>query len=344
MSIYLKILAFTALVIGFAAFGSPERACATQTPPPAGGGAAAAGTIAPQTCDTEVWKTMVARGRIETEREIMQNQNLIFKPDSVLAYTCFDSMAAHAAANAGVLFTHTSYWNPKPIEWGQDGKYRSLDVAVNKTVIDAMKTYYSSNYNHTMLGGRGSDVGLADMHQANVQASSSSAYTCNVMGRVWGVAKCLNFIHTTAWAQNDGFYPFITIQPGPGGGSAIASYQDKTDVRKYPTACSGTPLTGSTWELQYRESRNETDFGSVDRLYQFGTPLNTAFTEVRTRVAPGACAAAIPTGVTVILGPGTTSTHPDGVCTNPGCTYQKSGQCLSSPSTLPAGPNNASGT
>ena len=317
MGIYLKILAFAALVIGVSALSPSERACAQ----PAGGG----GTIAEQTCDSDVWKTMASRARIETEREIMQNQNLIFKPDSVLAYTCFDSMAAHAGAQAGVLFTHTNYWNPKPIEWGDNGKYVGMDVAVKKVVIDAMNTYYNSNFSHEMLGGRGRELGL-ERHKVTAQPSSSSQYGCSEMGKVWTQAKCLNFLHTTTFAESDGFYPFINLK----GDEGIEGYEGKNEVRNYPTKCGGTPITGSTWLLQYRQSRNETAFGSVDKEYDFGSPLNKAFEDVRKLIEPGQCGTAIKTGVKVILSPGATQTYDDGVCTNPGCTYTNAGTCSSS--------------
>ena len=38
--------------------------------------------IAPQPCDPQFFRQMESRAWLEAEREIMQNQNLIFKPDS----------------------------------------------------------------------------------------------------------------------------------------------------------------------------------------------------------------------------------------------------------------------
>lgn len=40
-------------------------------------------------CDPEYMQAMKARAWMEAQREISQNQNLIFKPDSVLEYSCF---------------------------------------------------------------------------------------------------------------------------------------------------------------------------------------------------------------------------------------------------------------
>lgn len=342
MGIYLKILAFSALIVGLSVTAQPKNACAS------GAAAGNATQIAPQTCDTNVWADMTNRARIETEREIMQNQNLIFKPDSVLAYTCFDSLAAHTAARAGVLFTHTTYWNPMPLQWGSQ---YGMDTAVNNLVIAAMRTYITSNFNHSQLGGRGGALSSGGggnaqalaQYPVSVQASQNSQYACGVMGQVWAVAKCLNFLHTAEFANTDGYYPFINLQ-GFNGSANVDGYEAKTDVRHYPTACSGQPLLGSDWLRQYRAARNEVDFGNPNQNYQYGEQLNTAFRQVRDRIAPVGTqisggrtvqcgnTPAIPTGVTVILGPSSTSTqpYPDGVCTNPGCTYSRNNACVNS--------------
>lgn len=298
-------------------------------------------TIASQTCDTQVWQTMEARARIETEREIMQNQNLIFKPDSILSYMCFDKMAGHAASSVGVLFTHTTYWEGKEIiPWGP--KY-GMDEAINKVVIDSLKKYQLANFPHAYMGGRGPEyMGQGNANPPPAQnVSKSSTYECGEMGKVWAAAKCANFMHTQTLAVNDGFFPYLNLKPGPGGGEPVAGYETKNDVRKYPTACSGTPITGSTWKDMYHLSRNENNFGTVDLKYQFGTPLKTAFQDVRKKIEPGACGGdPVKTGVTVILGPSSTKTQQDGVCTNPGCTFVASdggGTCLQAGSSTGGG-------
>src|SRR5690606_1147706 len=79
MGFYLKTLTVL-FIAAMALFVYSPESCASG----------ASGQIAKQTCDTEVWKAMTQRAHLESEREIMQNQNLIFKPDSILHYTCFD--------------------------------------------------------------------------------------------------------------------------------------------------------------------------------------------------------------------------------------------------------------
>ncbi len=284
-------------------------------------------TIAEQTCDTQVWKTMEARARIETEREIMQNQNLIFKPDSVLNYMCFDSFAAHTASQIGQLFTHTTYWNgTQIIPWGGS---TGMDSAINNSVIDSMTTYLTANYNHAYLGGRGNEYSSGMAPPASpVQASQGSSYSCAEMAKVWAAARCANFLHTDTLGQTDGFYPFADLkginEPD------IAGYESIRDVRIYPNPvdCQGNnPIHGSSWINMYRLSRNENSFGDPNKEYQFGVPVQQTYTNVKNLMAPatettsGNCAPPVRTGVRVILGVGSTSTYPDGVCTNPGCTF-----------------------
>jgi hypothetical protein len=293
----------------------------------AGGGSA---TIADQTCDSQVWRTMEARARMETEREIMQNQNLIFKPDSILNYVCFDKFAGHASEHVGVLFTHTTYWNGQEIiKWGDQGKYKGMDKAMQAVVIDSMKTYVQSNFNHEYLGGRGPEIGLSGKPPVSDITGKGGTYGCSEMSKVWAAAKCMNFLHTNNFANNDGFYPFLNLR-AQAGGESVAGYETKKDVRKFPTACTGEPFNGTTWMQIYRKSRNENGFGDPNDSYKYGEPNNRIFTKVREKVDPGRCAnPAIKTGVKIIKSPGSTSTTEDGVCTNPGCTYSN-GSCSSS--------------
>lgn len=288
-------------------------------------------TIAPQTCDTQVWQTMENRARLETEREIMQNQNLIFKADSVLTYTCFDSFAAHVSRYVGVLFTHTTYWDGKEIiPWG--GAF-GMDSAIQSVVVDSMNPYITGNFNHNMLGGRGDSLGMT---RPTIQpiGSKGRTYSCSQMDTVWRVAKCMNFMQTADFAKNDGFYPFKNLAAGPAGGQPVDGYEAKTDVRQYPNPCSsGNPVTGG-WAEMTNFSRNSANGTTYDRYYQYGTPNNESFTAVRTRIDPvggtggaATCGPAIKTGVKILLSPGAASTGDDGVCTNPGCTYTKGGTC-----------------
>ncbi len=314
---------------------------------------AAYAQIAPQTCDSNVWSTMENRARMETEREIMQNQNLIFKADSVLDYVCFDKFAAHASVHVGSLFTHSTYWNNgQPLlVYGRNGNpYWSMDKALEEVVLNSMNTYLgtsstsggtslSTNFGHDLLGGRGRWLNLPKYQNLQTMPNPGQDYSCDVMAKVWMAAKCMNFLHTAPFDTTDGFYPFADLRAGPGSSNNIAGYQTKGDVRDYPVACNGTPIT-PTWATIYYNSKNATNNAfTADRYFNFLTVNNTVFPAIWYMMAPGGgtvqqgpnsgntqCSAPIPTGVTVLLSPSSTSGQADGVCANPGCTYI-SGRC-----------------
>lgn len=282
---------------------------------------AATGTIAAQTCDTNVWQTMENRARMETEREIMQNQNLIFKADSVLNYVCMDKFAAHASANVGVLFTHTSYWSPMVFPWEGKNGAMGMPEAMQKVVIASMTKYRDSNFPDEYLGGRGRELSLPKPQITDIpKGSSSGSYECGVMSQVWNVAKCLNFLQTATAVDNDGFYPFKNLT-GTAGGQNVDGYEKKNEVRQFPSPCSGTPISPA-WAAITDQSRNKND-----AVYPYTVPNNQAFTDVRNLIEPGKCdGAGVKTGVKIILAPGGPVGQDDGVCTNPGCTY-KAGKC-----------------
>lgn len=137
------------------------------------------GSIADSSCDCSYWQSLESRAWLEAEREISQNQNLIFKPDSVMQYTCFDTqMSAVTAGPIAQLFSDQAF-----------GVSRggAMAAALGASVRASLASYIASNFNHSSLGGRGGQSG-----------------TCMVMGAVWQEAKCYNFMTRTT----DGFLMF----------------------------------------------------------------------------------------------------------------------------------------
>jgi hypothetical protein len=168
------------------------------------------------------------------------------------------------------------------------------------------------------------------------------------MATVWATAKCLNFMHNTEFAREDGFYPFKNLAVGPGGRTNIQGYESHPEVRQWPTPCSGANPVPGNWRQFYDFSRNSENGSTFNLRYDFGTPTNDAFTAVRAYLDPptsqgaaGAsgtsCAPRILTGVTVIRTSGATNNQPDAVCTNPGCTYLN-GSCSAAAAVGPGGP------
>lgn len=148
---------------------SAQAACANN---------AGDGGIANSSCDCSYWESLESRAWLEAEREISQNQNLIFKPDSVLQYTCFNLDLDLTAGPIARLFSDQA------LGVSRAGAMRA---ALAASVRAALQAYIQTNFNHNSLGGRGGLSGL-----------------CMQMGTVWQEAKCYNFMTRAA----DGFLMF----------------------------------------------------------------------------------------------------------------------------------------
>ena len=294
--------------------------------------------IAEQPCDTKFWNQMSSRAWLEAEREIMQNQNLIFKPDSVLDYTCFNKFVDVANDPGGNIFVHTDYFQKKPIARGYDPG--SMDKALTHVVSASIKAYQAGNYNHTFLGDRAKDMNISTKRHPEVPSTvGKGPYACTHMAVVWQAAKCANFVDNSKFEETDGFYPFKNMK-GHNGGKNIKGYEEINDVRKYggPNPCGGPMANNggspgshagkeqsqpsSGWGPQIIVAKNEDE----SKGYKFQTPLNEIFTDVGKKLKPGQCGEkGIPTGVTIYVK--NEKKHEDGACTNPGCTYTSGGTC-----------------
>ena len=297
-------------------------------------GVSKAQDIAPQPCDTKYWDQMHARAWLEAEREIMQNQNLIFKPDSVLEYVCFDQFVSLAAWPGGDIFVHTDYFGKKIIERGAAGSMEKGLTAVVSSALDSYKGSVGSgrsgasstaNFGHNFLGGRAQYMDIADKNSKFKPATTNQSYTCKTMANVWKAAKCFNFVDNSHFQDTDGFYPFDELK-AHNGGRDVGGYADSIkETRKFPSdmACDGANQGVTTWKEQLKKATLE------EELYKFKAPLGQTFKDVGNRLEPGNCSAAfaIKTGVKVIING--TESHDDGVCPNPGCSYTKGGGCSS---------------
>jgi len=207
-------------------------------------------TIAAQPCDASYWNTLSERAWLEAEREIMQNQNLIFKPDSVFEYTCFDRILAHTATNAGRIFSHTNYFGTTIIE---ENATLGLRNSLGTAVYDALKVYISSNFSHTFLGGRANDMPANTPDTTMALGASATNYTslfaggygtCAIMNDIWQTSKCANFIDNAAFDDMDGFYPY-NFQDTSFRTPLSAVYTDVYD-RTRPGNCGDPIFTGVT--------------------------------------------------------------------------------------------------
>ncbi|MGQ0527022.1 MAG: hypothetical protein ACT4OY_03175 [Alphaproteobacteria bacterium] len=161
-------------------------------------------TVAASPCDTKYYESLKSRAWLEAQREITQNQNLIFKPDSVLQYTCFDQFIGVLGSKAGGMFSDS----PPPPTGGPLGT-----VLIN-LVGTAVNKYLTANFSGPMLSGRST---------ITYSPTYSSSYNCTVMNRIWKEAKCMNF----AAEPEEGFFTF-------------AQYASSSDKRLPPGCANST--------------------------------------------------------------------------------------------------------
>jgi hypothetical protein len=189
--------------------------------------------LARSPCDPEHWDSLKYRAWTEAEREVMQNQNLIYKPDSVLEYTCFNRFADLLASQAIDLFSETQ-------KWGLILPDDSMDKALQSLVGKAVQNWICFNYEnkegyhnngaiatdcpvkngnlrYDLLGGRISGL---DYEPAEI---SGGDYSCMIMENIWLKAKCKNFVDVP---DEDGFF-------------TLKEYTEKDDVRFLPDRCEG---------------------------------------------------------------------------------------------------------
>ncbi len=252
-------------------------------------------------CDPQYMDALEARAFMEAQREIAQNQNLILKPDSVFEYTCFDGMLnAVVNANGDGPFSETSRWGNVP---GQDAS--SLDNAVRGVVGASLNAYISSNFGHNFLGGRSTN----NHTPGNV---SGGAYSCDRMNAVWNDAQCMNMFQDAA---RDGFYDFrryVGWDPRnrPSGGQCTS-----------PLANGDFQMAFNSQEARYllaAENPMDGTAYTADPMLGYLEQINPV------GVAPAtACAAGIPTGITVTPG-GPAAAYQERICPNPGCYFNGS--------------------
>ena len=255
-------------------------------------------------CDPDYFDSLKSRAWLEAQREITQNQNLIFKPDSVFEYTCFDLFLNEIADHAKDMFSETNRWGAIP-----GVSETSMDDALQDLVGDALNQYIDQNFeigedgSYDLLGGRLNDEGID--HDFKPINGANAVYACDIMNQVWMAAKCMNFIDDE---DHDGFFTF-------------EDYANNDDHRFLPSQC--RPDIKSRWDQERRTATVDDDTPwTEDKVETFFDKLD-----------PKNCnnAEALPTGVTVQRVQRPTG-YPEHVCIMPGCYYNPSSKkCSTSP-------------
>ena len=272
-------------------------------------------------CDPQYMDALEARAWLEAQREISQNANLIFKPDSVLQYTCFDKMAGAIAGDGGQqLFSEKGIPGMKP---SSVGSASSTDAQINNYVILSMNGYISGSFTHSYLNDR------AENMEYTPHNTSGDPYFCEQMALVWNAARCMNFFDQP---DSDGFFDF--------------EYYAKHDPRTLPKdlpACT-PPTKPKSYSQQIGEAFNQhSEFYTLkDENKGDGAKYeeDTVQSNVQQITPDGACGDVhpVPTGLNVTrsdIG----KTYPEKVCPKPGCYYDPAGNtCKTSNSTAPSKP------
>lgn len=267
--------------------------------------------IAASPCDPVYYQSLEERAWLEAQREITQNQNLIFKPDSVLAYTCFHSYMNELADHAADMFSETTRWQDDVI----DDQPLSMNQALQDLVIEALGTYLDSNFtsdeDRRYLGGR-----MASSPRTNpddyATIANNTGYACNVMQEVWNFAKCYNF---QAEAR-DGFFTFRDYANG---------FSDESRPRGLPSSCGGAGDEPELYEAAIEASMTNTPW-PVDSTLTYHANLQAA-----------SCGASemqpIATGVVVTRSHQSPQRYFEGVCVQPGCHFRPTDTAPTPPGT-----------
>lgn len=268
---------------------------------PATNTAKAASVIADTPCDNLYYETLSSRAWLEAQREITQNQNLILKPDSVFEYTCFDLLLNELADHASSLLSESTNFGP-----GLGSN--SMDDALQNLIGTSLITYISNNYgslptgagSYNLLGGHPAAAGISHAPQA---IDGARPYTCDIMGRVWQAAKCINFASNE---DTDGFYTFEDYATNP------------VDRRALPTLC--LPATAS-WSANLATALTSGPWTN--------DPVQTYFNLTNAQsCSGGSCLCTgdpVPTGVRVIRSGYSVNDYEEHVCLQPGCRYHPGG-------------------
>lgn len=263
-------------------------------------------SAAPKTpCDPEYMDALESRAWLEAEREIAQNQNLIFKPDSVLELTCFDYFLNEAASNfpENRQFSETDRWDG----WPEGFSDVTTDIALTEVVFGPFASYLGANF----LGDFGAYLNnrrFPDYTEVMMPAVDGGvSYGCNQMQMVWLQARCMNFNEQNDF---DGFYDFAYYE----------EVNPRQEEAEWAMMCvDPDPRIAPARVSAFNEDQDLFNV-EVEFLAPEGNGAPYLEDDIVTHldlILPGGCNLCIPTGITVQrpdLG-----TYPEMVCTNPGC-------------------------
>ena len=184
----------------------------------------------PATCDPSYWNSLKAKAWTEAEREIEQNQNYIYKADSVLQYTCFDQYLNVLAYRSISMFS-SNPWN-----WPGVSPVPNMYTALQDLVGDSLSSYLSQNFSNHYLG---------EFSSLSYSPGWSTTYNCDDMKKVWQAAKCQDFANQGTF---DGKSNTKKNTSSLGDFFYISDY-GTSDYRALPSSCAIAPNWSSKLSL-----------------------------------------------------------------------------------------------
>lgn len=284
---------------------------------------AQAQSIPPTACDPEYMDALKAKAWMEAQREVAHNKSFIYKPDSVMVYSCFDKMV-------GALFRETGknswLFSDNPTPWGNvENKDEKTIENIKEIIEGSLDSYLGMGYKKTLNAPR---------HGSSEYSPSISAgsYSCSKAKEIWDTYLMADFIvkgedefHTFKWYSGT----------DPRKNYGLDSTKNASDVKG---------LAGKDWDEHMSIAYNTDDgmFIPADKAIDdteyeeddIVTHLDKILPPGIGDPAPGSCSEVdpIPTGIDIDRdGNGDTdgdNEGPEKVCPNPGCVYNiSSEQC-----------------
>ena len=282
---------------------------------------ACAAEIEDKACDPEYIDAVEAKGWLEAHRETAMNQNLLYKLDSVLEYTCFQQFLETFAVRGSPRFSETQKW-----KFPEGFSETSTDVALQKVVGIVLVSYLQANFPHTYMGGR------LEISTDPAPTRPNGQYLCDAMQYVWQESKCSMFMDKSAFTGEaearddlDGFYEF----------TRYAELDPRGLPRQFAACAAAAQNISMSMNSAYRSRQTqyvlpEDNPNSPDPYV--ADPLTTRLEYILpdTACGEGKTPAPMPiaTGITVTSKAGglvgaltVPQEYEEKVCLNPGCSY-----------------------
>lgn len=267
-----------------------------------------------ETCSPDYMEALKGQAWAAGQREITQNNNIIARPDSVLALSCFDAWLNH------LWYFGESNFPGNPVESGGywvGGDWAAFVlISEGNTLADLMTrlllgtlSTYMNNFPGLMIGNRAKFQTAVPAYSAIPSGLASSVSPsffngCKRMNNVWTRSKCYDFVTESpvykashSGLDHDGFYTFEQYETN--------GWDFRTEANFCPSM---TAIGGYDWP-----SANilaGPDPGTVRAMDSYIHFLDMVDGTV--------CFSPIKLGVIVVKGD---NTYIDAVCPNPGCHF-----------------------